>query len=70
MINHKINNPDAIKLSNNFFEYLNNKRRSVVPVVNNSGELVGIQTRVGALRAALYEPAVDDKNKLRKFYIS
>lgn len=24
LINHKINNPDAIKLSNNFFEYLNN----------------------------------------------
>ena len=47
------------------FEFLNERLRTVAPVVSASGELVGIITKVGALRATLYTPAVDKKNKLR-----
>ena len=47
------------------FEFLNERLRTVAPVVTASGELVGIITKVGALRATLYSPAVDSKNKLR-----
>lgn len=47
------------------FEFLNEKNRTVIPVVGKGGELVGILNRVGALRATLYEPAVDSKNRLR-----
>ena len=39
--------------------------RVVAPVVSKNGELVGIVTRVGALRATLYQPALDSKGKLR-----
>jgi len=37
----------------------------VEPVVSAKGDLVGIITKVGALRATLYTPAVDKNNKLR-----
>ncbi|MEY4290731.1 MAG: hypothetical protein RL130_673 [Actinomycetota bacterium] len=47
------------------FEFLNERLRSVAPVVSNNGELVGIITRVGALRATLYTPAVDTQGRLR-----
>ena len=47
------------------FEFLNERLRTVAPVVSASGELVGIITKVGALRATLYTPAVDKNNKLR-----
>jgi IMP dehydrogenase len=47
------------------FEFLNERRRTIAPVVSSNGELVGIVTRVGALRATLYTPAVDSKGKLR-----
>jgi len=47
------------------FEFLNERLRTVAPVVSANGELVGIITKVGALRATLYTPAVDAKNKLR-----
>jgi IMP dehydrogenase len=47
------------------FDFLHEHRRSVAPVVNASGELVGILTRVGALRATLYTPALDSKGRLR-----
>ena len=42
------------------FERLSAARRKVAPVVSEHGELVGILTRGGAIRAGLYRPAVDD----------
>jgi IMP dehydrogenase len=47
------------------FDFLHEHRRSVAPVVNAAGELVGILTRVGALRATLYTPALDSQGRLR-----
>ena len=47
------------------FDFLHEHRRTVAPVVSASGELVGILTRVGALRATLYTPALDSKGRLR-----
>jgi IMP dehydrogenase len=47
------------------FEFLHERLRTVAPVVSAKGDLVGIITKVGALRATLYTPAVDKKNKLR-----
>ena len=35
------------------FDFLHEHRRTVAPVINSVGELVGILTRVGALRATL-----------------
>lgn len=66
----KIMSPELITMPDTLdpraaFEYLNEKRRSVVPVVGKNGELVGILNRVSALRATLYSPAVDAENKLR-----
>ncbi|CAB4658467.1 MAG: GuaB1 family IMP dehydrogenase-related protein [Actinobacteria bacterium] len=47
------------------FEFLNDKRRKLAPVISATGELVGILTRIGALRATLYSPALDAHKKLR-----
>ena len=47
------------------FERLDAAHRRLAPVVDADGRLVGILTRVGALRATLYQPAVDDAGKLR-----
>jgi IMP dehydrogenase len=47
------------------FDYLNTNRRRLAPVVNAAGELVGILTKIGALRATLYAPALDAESKLR-----
>lgn len=47
------------------FEFLHDKRHKLAPVVSKSGGLVGILTRVGALRATLYEPALDSQGRLR-----
>ena len=47
------------------FDFLNEKVRTVAPVVSANGELVGIITRTGALRATLYKPALDAKARLR-----
>ena len=47
------------------FDFLNEKVRTVAPVVSANGELVGIVTRTGALRATLYKPALDGKGRLR-----
>lgn len=47
------------------FELLHEKNRKLAPVVDNSGRLVGILTRTGALRATLYQPALDQNGKLR-----
>ena len=45
-------------------EVLNNERRKLAPIVDSTGNLVGILTRTGALRATLYSPAVDKSGKL------
>jgi IMP dehydrogenase len=47
------------------FEFLNEKRRRLAPVIEKSGKLVGIITRTGALRATMYQPAVDAAGKLK-----
>jgi IMP dehydrogenase len=41
------------------------KRRRLAPVINKNGKLVGIITRTGALRATMYQPAVDSNGKLK-----
>ena len=47
------------------FKFLSDQRRKLAPVISKNGELVGILTRVGALRATLYTPALDKNGKLR-----
>jgi len=56
--------PDTIN-PRDAFEALNNERRKLAPVVDKAGNLVGILTRTGALRATLYSPAVDKNGALR-----
>ena len=56
--------PDTIN-PRDAFEALNNERRKLAPVVDKNGNLVGILTRTGALRATLYSPAVDKNGALR-----
>ncbi|MCW2931611.1 MAG: dehydrogenase family protein [Actinomycetia bacterium] len=47
------------------FDLLHEGRHRLAPVVAASGELVGILTRTGALRATLYSPALDARGRLR-----
>jgi len=47
------------------FQTLHDSRHRLAPVVDAGGALVGVLTRTGALRATLYSPAVDAKNRLR-----
>jgi IMP dehydrogenase len=47
------------------FEFLNLHRHKLAPVVSSNGNLVGIMTRIGALRGTLYTPAIDNAGKLR-----
>jgi IMP dehydrogenase len=47
------------------FSLLHDGRHRVAPVVNPDGSCVGILTRTGALRATLYQPAVDHRGRLR-----
>jgi IMP dehydrogenase len=47
------------------FDRLSAERRKLAPVVDSEGKLVGILTRVGALRATMYQPALDANGKLR-----
>jgi IMP dehydrogenase len=47
------------------FDRLHEGRHRVAPVVDDAGRLVGLLTRTGALRASLYRPAVDGRNRLR-----
>ncbi|HWJ84265.1 MAG TPA: GuaB1 family IMP dehydrogenase-related protein [Cellulomonas sp.] len=46
------------------FEQLHASRRRFSPVTRD-GELVGVLTRVGALRSSIYEPALDANGRLR-----
>jgi len=56
--------PDSIE-PREAFEFLNTQRRRLAPVVDKSGKLVGILTRTAALRATLYQPALDTNKNLR-----
>ncbi len=47
------------------FNLLHEGRHRLAPVVDETGRCVGILTRTGALRATLYEPAVDARGRLR-----
>ena len=47
------------------FEFLNFHRHKLAPVVTANGDLVGIMTRIGALRGTLYSPALDSNKRLR-----
>jgi len=47
------------------FDRLAEGRHRLAPVTDESGTLVGILTRTGALRATLYRPAVDARGRLR-----
>ena len=47
------------------FDSLAHARRRLAPVVGPDGQLVGLLTRTGALRAHLYTPAVDASGRLR-----
>jgi len=56
--------PDVVN-AREAFDLLQEKNRRLAPVVNASGDLVGIITKTGALRATLYQPALDKAGKLR-----
>jgi IMP dehydrogenase len=67
---HRIMSKDLMVIPNTVnareaFDLLNEKNRRLAPVVDGSGNLVGIITKTGALRATLYQPALDANNKLR-----
>ncbi|MEY9215403.1 GuaB1 family IMP dehydrogenase-related protein [Thermobifida halotolerans] len=47
------------------FGTLHDFRHRLAPVVDGDGSLVGVLTRTGALRATLYQPAVDARGRLR-----
>jgi IMP dehydrogenase len=47
------------------FELLDEARHRLAPVVDADGRLQGLLTRTGALRSALYTPAVDGQGRLR-----
>jgi IMP dehydrogenase len=47
------------------FNILHSRGHRLAPVVDLNGLLVGVLTRIGALRATLYQPAVDDSERLR-----
>ncbi|MCX6453649.1 MAG: GuaB1 family IMP dehydrogenase-related protein [Actinobacteria bacterium] len=56
--------PDSIE-PREAFDFLNTERRRLAPVVDKSGKLVGILTKTAALRATLYQPALDADKNLR-----
>ena len=47
------------------FDRLNVQHRRLAPVVDGQGQLVGMLTRTSALRATLYQPALDSQDRLR-----
>ncbi len=46
------------------FEHLHGARRSIAPVVDAAGQLLGLLTSTGALRSTIYRPAVDSDGRL------
>lgn len=55
--------PDGIE-AREAFELLTSNRRSMAPVVDPDGRLLGVITRKGALRSTTYLPALDADDKL------
>lgn len=47
------------------FDVLAAEHHRLAPVVDEEGLVVGVLTRINALRATLYEPATDDSGRLR-----
>jgi IMP dehydrogenase len=47
------------------FDVLAASRHRLAPVVDAGGGLVGVLTRIGALRSTIYRPALDDQGRLR-----
>lgn len=67
---HKVMSKELITMTETLdaraaFEFLNFHRHKLAPVVSASGDLVGIMTRIGALRGTLYSPALDSNKRLR-----
>ena len=67
---NKIMSKDLVTLSDDVtpkeaFEFLTQQRRKLAPVIDKSGKLVGIITRTGALRATMYQPALDSNGRLK-----
>jgi len=67
---HKVMSKELITMADTLdaraaFEFLNFHRHKLAPVVSANGELVGIMTRIGALRGTLYSPALDGNKRLR-----
>ena len=67
---HQVMSKELVTMPDNLdaraaFEFLNLHRHKLAPVVSGNGELVGIMTRIGALRGTLYSPAVDANSRLR-----
>ena len=56
--------PDSVE-PRDAFDQLEKGRRKFAAVLDKAGNLVGVLTRAGALRATLYKPAVDSSGKLR-----
>src|SRR4051812_39862015 len=46
------------------FELLASSRRTVAPVIDTAGKLLGVVTRKGALRSTTYRPALDADGRL------
>lgn len=67
---HKVMSKELITMEDTLdaraaFEFLNFHRHKLAPVVSANGDLVGIMTRIGALRGTLYSPALDSNKRLR-----
>jgi IMP dehydrogenase len=66
----KIMSKDLMVIPSSFsarqaFDLLTEKNRRLAPAVDGSGNLIGIITKIGALRATLYKPALDNQGRLR-----
>ncbi|NTW39305.1 MAG: GuaB1 family IMP dehydrogenase-related protein [Cellulomonadaceae bacterium] len=57
-----LDGPDGLEAA---FERLHRSRRRFTPVVTETGALVGVLTRTGALRSSVYSPALDARGRLR-----
>ena len=67
---HQVMTPEPVTLTHpvdpvRAFEALESSRRRIAPVVDGNGRLVGVVTRVGALRSTIYRPALDQGGRLR-----
>ena len=67
---HQVMSKDLVTLSDDVqpraaFDFLTENRRRLAPVISKDGKLLGILTRIGALRATLYSPALDSQGRLR-----